>query len=192
MFLFAWGLRLAGYLWFSRVGRGHQDKRYTQLSEQWKIAKPLGFFLNFQLQGLLAWPIALSFYFISQRTVFFWWDILGFTLLIAGLLGESLADYQLQQYKRQPLGAVCKTGLWRYSRHPNYFFDWLSWLGFSCIACSSHLGFLAFISPLTLYLIMAYITGPMTEAGSLASRGEAFKQYQQQTNMFFPGPVKRH
>lgn len=188
--LLVWGIRLGGYLWFSRVGAGHQDKRYTQLSENWKMAKALGFFLNFQLQGLLAWPIAVSFYFISMRTEFFWWDSLGFGMVIIGLIGESLADYQLQNYKRKPVGAVCQAGLWRYSRHPNYFFDWLSWLGFSVIALSGSLGFIALISPLTLYMIMVYVTGPMTEAGSLASRGEAYEQYQQQTQMFFPGPVK--
>lgn len=188
--LIIWGLRLGGYLWFSRVSKGHQDKRYTKLSDDWKMAKDLGFFLNFQLQGLLAWVIATSFYFIGQRIGFAWWDMLFIIMIVTGLIGESVADYQLQAYKREPKGSVCTLGLWRYSRHPNYFFDWLTWLGFSLIAITAPWGWVALISPLTLYLIMVYVTGPMTEAGSVSSRGKAYRQYQQQTNMFFPGPAR--
>lgn len=188
--LLIWGIRLGGYLWLSRVSKGRQDKRYTKLSEDWKMAKELGFFLNFQLQGLLAWLIAISFYFISERTEFVWWDGLWMVMIVVGLIGESTADYQLQIYKRQSKEAVCKQGLWRYSRHPNYFFDWLSWLGFSLIAISASWGWIALVSPITLYLIMVYVTGPMTEAGSLCTRGDAYLHYQQQTNMFFPGPTK--
>ncbi len=190
LFLLVWGVRLGGYLWISRVSKGHQDKRYAKLSDSWKIAKDLGFFLNFQLQGVLVWLVSLSFYFISQRVQTFWWDGLFLIMVVIGLMGESLADYQLQAYKRNPKEPLCQNGLWRYSRHPNYFFDWLSWLGFSFIGVSSSLGAIALISPITLYIIMNYVTGPMTEAGSLASRGKAYQRYQQQTNMFFPGPVK--
>ncbi|WP_367606855.1 DUF1295 domain-containing protein [Legionella sp. W05-934-2] len=189
--LLIWGLRLGGYLWFSRVGKGHLDKRYTKLSEGWKMAKDLGFFLNFQLQGILAFIIALSFYFISKRTGMVGWDGLGIMMIVVGLIGESAADYQLQAYKRNAKEAVCQNGLWRYCRHPNYFFDWLSWLGFSLIAIQAPNGWIAFVSPLTLYIIMVYITGPMTEAGSLSSRGEAYRTYQRQTNQFFPGPRKK-
>lgn len=184
LLLLIWGLRLGGYLWFSRVRKGEKDKRYSKLSEDWNINKKLGFFLNYQLQGLLAWLVSFSFYFISQRTDFSLWDFLAFGLIVAGLVGESLADFQLQQYKRQPGDPVCKVGLWQYSRHPNYFFDWLAWLGFALIGLGA--GWMALISPLTLYLIMVYVTGPITEKGSLESRGEAYRQYQQQTNLFFP------
>lgn len=190
LLLLAWGLRLGGYLYLTRIGKGHQDKRYTKLSEGWKMAKSLGFFINFQVQGFLALFISLSFYFISQRTFLVWFDCIGMGLIIAGLIGESLADYQLQWFKRFGTEPVCRIGLWQYMRHPNYFFDWLTWTGFAVIATSAPWGWFAWISPLLLYWIMVYVTGPMTESGSLASRGQAYRDYQSTTNLFFP-TIKR-
>ena len=182
-----WAVRLGGYLWFSRISQGHVDKRYTKLSEDWKISKDVGFYLNFQLQGLLTFFISLSFYFISQRETFLLYDVAGLMMILLGLMGETLADYQLQRFKKCEHQGVCDRGLWRYTRHPNYFFDWLTWLGFSLLAMPASWGILAVISPLTLYVIMVYVTGPMTEMGSLQSRGEAYAEYQCQTPMFFPG-----
>lgn len=186
--LILWGGRLGLYLWYTRIRPGHIDKRYTNLSDRWKIAKPLGYFLNFQLQGLLIMLVATPWYFIGKAAIqsLNILDYVGIVLAILALTGEMLADNQLQQYKRAPTGALCTIGLWHYCRHPNYFFEWLVWCAFTLFGFAHSYGFIGLVSPLTLYLIMTRITAPMTEAGSLKSRGQAYLEYQKTTPMFFP------
>ncbi|MDF1758361.1 MAG: DUF1295 domain-containing protein [Legionellaceae bacterium] len=183
-----WALRLAGYLWYTRVRHGHVDKRYTKLSDDWKISKSLGFFLNFQLQGILIIIISSVFFWVAkssynQLNIF---DFLGIFLIIIGISGESLADFQLQKFRKTHKGEVCNYGLWNYTRHPNYFFDWLTWLGFACLAFEMKYGFIGLIAPLMMYIIFTKMTGPMTERGSIQSRGQKYISYQQKTPMFFP------
>lgn len=186
--LILWALRLAFYLWYTRIRKGHIDKRYIELSANWKISSSLGFFMNFQLQGLLILIISSVFFLISKsvKTDISMIDILAFCIIAVGILGETVADLQLQRFKIQHKGDVCQMGLWNYSRHPNYFFDWLSWTGFALIAIQSNIGYLSFISPLMLYVIFTRMTGPLTERGSIQSRGQKYIVYQKQTSMFFP------
>lgn len=188
LFLMVWALRLALYLWYTRIQKGHVDKRYMELSTHWKISPSLGFFLNFQLQGLLIFIISSVFFLISRSglvhiTLF---DFFAFGLIIIGIVGETIADLQLQRFKIAHKGEVCQSGLWRYSRHPNYFFDWLSWVGFAVFAIQSSIGYLCLVSPGMLYIIFTHITGPLTEKGSIHSKGEKYIAYQKQTSMFFP------
>ena len=153
--LIAWALRLAGYLWYTRIHQGHVDKRYTELSNHWKINQSLGFFLNFQLQGLLIFIVSFVFYLISNAknvslTVF---DSIAIVVAIIGVVGETVADLQLYRFKSRQKGGVCNIGLWNYSRHPNYFFDWLTWLAFTLLAVQSNNGYFGIISLVVLYLI---------------------------------------
>jgi steroid 5-alpha reductase family enzyme len=187
--LLIWGLRLGGYLWFTRIRKSIIDKRYIKLSENWKIAKSLGFFLNFQLQGLFILIISIVFLFAVTGTgqTLSWVDGLGVWLVVTGIIGETIADQQLYHFKKQQLGNVCDLGLWKYSRHPNYFFEWIVWCGFTIFGLQHNVGCLGIVSPLLLYLIMTKITGPLTEAVSIASRGEAYLAYQRTTPQFFPG-----
>ena len=183
-----WALRLAGYLWYTRIYQGHIDKRYTELSSKWKINQSLGFFLNFQLQGLLIFILSFVFYWVSRAnnpglTLI---DVVAIATVLAGIIGESLADFQLHQFKKQQKNEVCTIGLWNYSRHPNYFFDWVTWLGFAIFALQSKYGYLGIMSPFVLYLLFTQITGPMTERGSVESKGQKYLNYQNQTSMFFP------
>ncbi len=191
--LILWALRLAGYLWYTRIHQGHVDKRYTALSRDWKISQSLGFFLNFQLQAFLIFIISFVFYLISQSPIASLTaiDILALVIIFMGVFGESVADLQLYRFKNSHKGEVCNTGLWHYARHPNYFFDWLTWLGFTLFAVQSNHGYLGVFSLLTLYLIFTQITGPMTERGSVQSRGQKYIDYQQQTPMFFPWYKRR-
>ncbi|MFA6303441.1 MAG: DUF1295 domain-containing protein [Legionella sp.] len=186
--LILWALRLAGYLWYTRISKGHVDKRYTEMSNSWKINQYLGFFLNFQLQGFLIFIISLVFFFISQsnQSNLQPFDALAVFMVLVGIAGESIADLQLNKFKAQEKGGVCTIGLWNYSRHPNYFFDWLSWAGFTLFALQSNKGYLALIPLLLLYYIFTHITGPITERGSVQSRGQKYIDYQKQTSMFFP------
>lgn len=185
--LLAWGVRLGGYLWWTRIRPKHIDKRYQALSASWQVSQALGFFANYQLQGLLIFLVSLCWYFIAanpspQPTVI---DITALILFMIALFFETLADHQLQAFRKAHPGQVCNEKLWRYSRHPNYFFEWLIWCAFSLCAFPTSYAMAALISPLTLYLIMNYVTIPLTERESIKSRGEAYLKYQSVTPAFF-------
>jgi steroid 5-alpha reductase family enzyme len=186
--LIIWGLRLALFLYFTRIRKNIVDKRYIELSKQWQGSIKVGFFLNFQLQAVLIFVISIPFYFstLSTHDYLSLADKIGLILAMIGIIGETTADIQLQNFKSKRLGKVCNVGLWNYSRHPNYFFDWLTWVGFSLTGLSVNYGWIGLISPITLYLIMTQVTGPMTEQGSIQSKGQAYLEYQKKTAMFFP------
>lgn len=183
-----WAIRLAFYLWATRIRHGHLDKRYLQLSRDWRMNPVLGFFINFQFQALLIFILSSVFWFASAvpSPDLLMTDYIGIVLVLLGISGESIADWQLSVFKQSHKGKVCNVGLWAYSRHPNYFFDWMTWIGFMLFGITHPLGCIGLISPMLLYIIFNYITGPITERGSLASRGEAYRQYQQSTSPFFP------
>jgi steroid 5-alpha reductase family enzyme len=183
--LVIWGLRLAGFLWWTRIRIKQHDKRYTNLDISWFHSKNFAFFCHYQLQGLFILMIATPWYFIGQGNEFTGLEIIGLCGALLAVCLETLADWQLLQFKKTHRKQVCNIGLWHYSRHPNYFFEWLTWCAFTVCALSTPYGWLAWISPLTLYLIMTKITAPMTEAGSIKARGKAYLAYQQQTPMFF-------
>jgi steroid 5-alpha reductase family enzyme len=105
------------------------------------------------------------------------------------LLCEWLADRQLTLFKKEPenKGLVCQLGLWRYSRHPNYFFEWLVWVAFFVIACSSEYGIWTIYSPLLMLFLLLKVSGvPLAEKQSLQSKGDLYRQYQATTSEFFP------
>ncbi len=120
-------------------------------------------------------------------------DYLGALILLAGIAGEALADAQLKKFRNDPAnkGRVCDVGLWRWSRHPNYFFEWLGWLAYPVIAISPHYawGWVALLAPAFMYWILVHVTGiPPLEAQMLRSRGERYRDYQARTSAFFPLP----
>ena len=196
-----WSLRLGLHL-FRRVRAHHpvEDVRYAQLRREWGAntdRRMLGFFL---LQGVLQVVLSAP-WLISQlhppqarsgwAGAGFW---VGLGLWSTGLLGESLADRQLARFRADPArkGQVCQNGLWGCSRHPNYFFEWLIWLGYGVFALTSPWGWIGLIAPALMYHFLVNVTGiPMTEALSVKSKGEAYRRYQQTTNAFFPGPRRR-
>ncbi|CEK11513.1 DUF1295 domain-containing protein [Legionella hackeliae] len=188
LILLIWGLRLGFYLWHTRIRKKLIDKRYIVLSNNWKIAKSLGFFINFQLQGFFIFIISLPWFFASLTLTNQISLLDGVGLILAALfIGlETVADYQLQSFRAKNPGKVCNQGLWYYSRHPNYFFEWLVWCSFTLFASHHSWGWLALLSPITLYWLMTWVTGPMTERGSIESKGQLYINYQKSTPMFFP------
>jgi steroid 5-alpha reductase family enzyme len=109
-------------------------------------------------------------------------------------IGETLSDLQLYLFKNNSLnkGKVCNVGLWRYSRHPNYFFEWLNWWALALFSWGLSYAYLTFISPLLISFFLFKVTGiPMTETQALKSKGEAYAQYQKETSVFVPWFVKK-
>lgn len=186
--LLMWGIRLGGYLWWTRIRQKHVDRRYTALSQSWTIKKPIGFFINFQLQGVFIFIVSISWYFISlnPKKNINLIELAGLIFFIFALGLESLADLQLQRFKKSQPGQVCNQKLWRFSRHPNCFFEWLIWCSFTLFALSAPYGVLSLFSPLALYVIMVFITIPVTERQSLNARGKDYIEYQSTTPKFFP------
>jgi steroid 5-alpha reductase family enzyme len=118
----------------------------------------------------------------------------GAVLWVFAFLGEVLADAQLARFKANPVnrGKVCDLGLWRFSRHPNYFFEWLIWVSYALFALASPHGYLGLISPALILFFLLKVTGiPATEAQALRSKGEAYRRYQQTTSVFIPWIPKR-
>lgn len=193
LLLVAWGARLSGFLYWNRIRTKDIDPRYETLVSGWS-KKSIGYFFNYQLQAVLLLFITIPFYamLMSRQHSWFLTDPVAITLVVVGISGEWLADWQLLQYKKNPTGPVCRQGLWSWSRHPNYFFEWLTWLGFSLFVLPFTFGWLGLITPVALFIIMFFVTGPITERQSLKSRGKAYADYQNNTSMFFPwSPSKK-
>jgi steroid 5-alpha reductase family enzyme len=189
---FLWSARLAGYL-YRRVMGHHpvEDGRYVELRGRWGASADRRFFAFFQLQGalnlLLAMPLALAC--ASPRPGFHPLEWAGAALWLVALVGESVADRQLDAFRRDPAnrGRTCRAGLWRYSRHPNYFFEWLVWVAFFLFASASPWGFATVYAPLLMLYFLFRVTGiPATEAQALRSRGEDYREYQRTTSAFVP------
>ena len=187
-----WSLRLGTHL-YPRVMGHHpvEDGRYVQLRRDWAgnfAPKMFGFF---QLQAgsvvLLGAGFLVSC--LNPAPRLHGLEITGAILWCVALAGESLADRQLAVFKRAPgsRGRVCDTGLWRYSRHPNYFFEWLVWVAYFVFALGSPHGWVAAIGPASILFLLLRVTGiPLTEEQSVRSKGEAYRRYQQTTSAFVP------
>ena len=117
-------------------------------------------------------------------------DIAAVVVFLVSILGEAIADQQLARFRGEPAnrGQVCRDGLWRYSRHPNYFFEWLHWFAYPLMAVGlGPIGWVTLLGPIVMLIFLLKITGvPPTEARALQSRGERYREYQRTTNAFFP------
>jgi steroid 5-alpha reductase family enzyme len=186
----AWSLRLGLYI-LIRVTRLHpaEDARYGTLRQKWP--GPWRFLLFFQLQALTAVLFSLPFLLASCNAVphIGVVEILGLSIAACSTLGESCADWQAQRFKRNPenKSSVVNVGLWRYSRHPNYFFESLVWWGFFIAALGSPWGWVTVVCPLLMLYLLLNVTGiPLTEKHSIERRGEVYRQYQRTTSRFVP------
>jgi len=186
-----WGARLAVYLLFARVIGQEEEGRYKELRAQWKTFLPLRFLLFFEFQALLDVVLSLPFLLacLNPAAPLGWLEKLGGAIWIVGIAGEALADAQLDAFKKNPAnkGKTCRAGLWNYSRHPNYFFEWLIWVGYATFALASPWGWLGLLSPALILYFLLGVTGiPATEAQALRSRGEEYREYQKTTSAFVP------
>lgn len=192
-----WSARLGLHL-AHRIARHHpvEDVRYAKLRQEWGERTDEKMYSFFLLQGALQVVLSLPFMLVllggarkgwEDPLGFFGWC--GLALWATGLLGESLADRQLARFRADPAnkGKVCQAGLWNYSRHPNYFFEWLVWVGYAVFALGSPWGWLGLLAPALMLHFLLNVTGiPITEELSLKSKGDAYREYQRTTNAFVP------
>ncbi len=184
-----WGGRLALHLWH-RVRHEPEDGRYRHLRAHWQGHQGK-FLLFFMAQALLVVLFTLPFAAAARSPQYTaWpWIALAVAIWMASVAGETIADRQLARFRADPAnrGRTCRNGLWRYSRHPNYFFEWLHWFAYVALSVDSPWAWLAWCGPVVMYVFLRFISGiPYTEAQALRTRGEDYRAYQRSTPMLFP------
>lgn len=187
-----WSLRLAYFL-AKRIYSHHpaEDSRYQHLRSEYGNHVAARFFVFFQYQAISVVLLAVPFLaiFRAESAVLNGIEILGWVFSGLSLLGEAVADSQAQRFKADPANRnkTCQVGLWRYSRHPNYFFESCIWWGFYVSAIGSAQAYYTIYAPLVILLLLLKVTGvPPSEAAALIKRGEEYRRYQRTTSKFFP------
>lgn len=189
-----WGTRLSCHIFVRNWGKP-EDERYTAWRKNWGDHQALGAFLQvFVMQATILLIISVPVIFINTSLVgeISFYTILGTMIWIFGFIFESVADYQLRQFMLNPAnnGHIMQTGLWRYSRHPNYFGESVMWWGLFVIALSVPYGFLTIISPLTITYLLLYVSGVPLLEKKLQNNLE-FQEYKKRTSVFIPWFVKK-
>lgn len=191
-----WGTRLAAHIAVRKRGKG-EDFRYAAM----RARDPDGFprrslITVFLLQAVLIWAITLPAQLAqlsATPATLTLLDFLGATLWVLGFGFETLADLQLRRFTADPAnrGLVMDRGLWRYSRHPNYFGDALIWWGIFLVAAATPGGWVTFFSPVLMTFLLLRVSGvPMLEE-ALAERRKGYRDYMERTSSFFPWPPKK-
>lgn len=195
--LVIWGVRLASHL-HGRVkgGRKNEDPRYAAMREAWGAEVGRKMFWFYQIQAVTTWVLVLPVFLVRRDEAPYpaWYDMAGVALVLFAWCGETLADSQLKKFRAAPAnrGKICEVGLWAYSRHPNYFFEWLIWCGFALACAGTTLGALAWLAPVMMYALLRYASGvPMLEERALRTKGDAWRDYSRRVSVFFPLPPER-
>jgi steroid 5-alpha reductase family enzyme len=192
-----WSLRLATYVYVDRIRGKPEDGRYQTLRARWGERAQWRFLVFFQVQGLLDTILSLPMLVVATQRApsLGGWQYAGLAVWVVAVSGEWSADRQLARFRADPAnkGKTCRVGLWRYSRHPNYFFEWLHWWVYVLMGVGAGWWWLAtLIGPAVIFFFLFRVTGiPATEKQALASRGEDYRDYQRTTSMFVPLPPRR-
>jgi steroid 5-alpha reductase family enzyme len=188
LFAAVWGLRLSGYITWRNWGEG-EDFRYAAMRER----NDPGFWLKslyivFLLQAAIAWVVSLPLMGgVTGLAPLGWLDVVGMLVFGVGLFFESVGDYQLARFKADPSnkGQVMDKGLWRYTRHPNYFGDFCVWWGFYLIALSAG-AWWSFVGPLVMTYALLKFSGVSLLEKDITERRPKYAEYTKRTNAFFP------
>ncbi|MCC6964752.1 MAG: DUF1295 domain-containing protein [Nitrospira sp.] len=193
LMVFLYAARLGMHVLLDRLLGKREDGRYRSLRLHWGEQGATRRFWYFQLQAAaIAWfslpPLVVM---QNPHPPFHFWDLIGFLLWGIAVTGEAVADGQLAAFRNKPWNKdrVCRDGLWYYSRHPNYFFEWLHWWSYVVMALASPLGNwgLTLLGPITMGWALLKVTGiPWTETQTMTSRGEEYATYRRTTNAFIP------
>lgn len=193
-----WSLRLGLHI-AARTMQGAEDARYAQLRREWGAGFQRRLFWFLQIQAAAGLLLVLSILSAAANPALGLrlQDGLGALLLLAAIAGAGVADCQLASFKADPVnhGRVCDTGLWAWSRHPNYFFEWLGWLAYPVMAIdlagAYPWGWLALTGPAFMYWLLVHVSGiPPLEAHMARSRGATFAAYRARTSAFLPLPPR--
>ena len=189
MLILSWATRLSLHL-YRRWCQHPEDERYTALKEKWGDQAQFRMFRFYQLQAvgafIFTWPLLVV---ANLNSPLGGLDSFAIVVWVISIVGEALSDLQLKWFKQKEAnqGKVCRVGFWRYSRHPNYFFEWLHWWTYVLLAATSPWVLVTLLAPLAMWHFLVNVTGiPATEARAVQSRGDEYRQYQQTTNAFFP------
>lgn len=186
-----WACRLFFHM-YKRYESSKEDPRYTHLREKWGgDPNDMLFLMLFVFQGVLAVLVSLPFFIVGFGSTSEWskWEFIGIVIWWIGVVGEAYADKQLEAFHKNPENKdkVLQEGLWRFSRHPNYFFEFLVWVGFFLFALPTYGGFFAILSPIIMLILLTKVSGvPLTEEHSLLDKGDLYREYQRTTSAFFP------
>jgi steroid 5-alpha reductase family enzyme len=193
-----WSLRLGLHIARRTIGIT-DDLRYGKMIAEWGADASRQMFLLAQKQALVSIPLALAMVLAAWNP----WpglrlqDALGVAVLIAAIAGEGLSDAQLRRFRADPANRnrICDAGLWGWSRHPNYFFEWFGWLAYPLLAIDLSgqypWGRAALVGPACMYWLLVHVSGiPPLEAHMLERRRDEFRAYQARTNAFFPAPPR--
>lgn len=189
-----WGLRLSFYILKRFVNSKSQDPRYVEMQRRWRGSVAVNsYFRIFVVQGILALIVSTSVILInlSPEMAFGGWAIAGVMVWIIGFLFESIGDRQLRNHLAGSTnkGKLMTSGLWRYTRHPNYFGEAVQWWGVFIIALSIPLGWMSIIAPLTITVLLLFVSGvPLTEKRFEGRLG--WGAYKKRTSVFFPLPPR--
>jgi steroid 5-alpha reductase family enzyme len=192
----AWALRLGSHIGSRTRGAG-EDPRYAKFIEEWGKNASSRLFFFLQIQALAAFILVLAVYMAARNEAPFprILDLVGIIIAVLALAGEAIADLQLSRFRKTPQAKteVCETGLWRYSRHPNYFFEWMFWCCWVLFAVPPSIAsWLSLLAPLLMYWLLVHVSGiPPLEDHMLRSRGQKFRALQRRVNAFFPGPRRQ-
>jgi len=193
-----WSLRLGLHI-ARRTVAILDDPRYGKVIAQWGADSSRQMFFLAQKQALVSIPLALSMILAAWNP---WPDLrlqdwLGVAVLIVAIAGEGAADAQLRRFRADPANRnrICDVGLWGWSRHPNYFFEWFGWLAYPLLAIDLGgqypWGWAALAGPACMYWLLVHVSGiPPLEAHMLERRRDEFRAYQARTNAFFPAPPR--
>ncbi len=188
-----WAVRLTHHVIYYRVIGKPEDGRYAAMRAYWGKRANLHFFWFFQGQAVVAFlfamPILVSLR--APRTGMELWDWAGIVIWVIAVGGEFIADHQLETFRAANRGKTCRVGLWKYSRHPNYFFEWLHWFAYVAFSMGSPYWYVAALGPVVMLFFLFKVTGiPYTERQALKSRGDDYRDYQRTTSVFFPWPPR--
>jgi steroid 5-alpha reductase family enzyme len=185
-----WATRLATYVLVDRVIGKPEDARYQTLKARWGDEPQRRLLVFFQIEGVVDIAMSAPFLVIASHAgPLRWWTFVGLAVWAVAVGGELSADAQLAAFRHDPAnrGHVCRAGLWRLSRHPNYFFEWLHWWSYVVVAGGAPYWYLSLVSPALISFFLFHVTGiPATEHEAIRTKGDEYRDYQRTTSVFVP------
>ena len=188
-----WGVRLGTHLWRRNYGKP-EDARYRRFRDEWGDKAASKMFWFFQVQVVISMLLSIAFMVPSYRSspLAIGWIVLAVVLWLVSVVGEGIADRQLKRFTLDPANhnAVCRVGLWRYSQHPNYFFECVHWLAYIALSIGTPWVWFTLLPPVLMAFLLLKLSGiPLLEE-SMAKRRAGYADYMRTTSALIPWPPR--